>query len=60
MLLGSLDFLADDLAAFVRLAVVVAFSLIVAITIHEFSHALVASGQWPVAWAITPPSDWAD
>ncbi len=44
MLLGSLDFLADDLTAFVRLAVVVAFSLIVAITIHEFSHALVASG----------------
>ena len=44
MLLGSLDFLADDLAAFVQLAVVVAFSLIVAITIHEFSHALVASG----------------
>ena len=44
MLLGSLDLLTDDPAAFVRLAVVVAFSLIVAITIHEFSHALVASG----------------
>ena len=44
MLLGSLALLADDPAAFVRLAVVVAFSLIVAITIHEFSHALVANG----------------
>ncbi|PKB66452.1 MAG: hypothetical protein BZY81_07280 [SAR202 cluster bacterium Io17-Chloro-G4] len=44
MLLGSLDLLVDDTASFVRLAVVVAISLIVAITVHEFSHAVVASG----------------
>ncbi len=44
MLLGSYNLLLDDPASFVRLAVVVAFSLVVAVTIHEFSHALVANG----------------
>ncbi len=36
--------LQDDPAAFVRLVVLVAFSLMVAVTVHEFSHALVANG----------------
>ena len=44
MLLGSFQLLLDDPAAFVRLAVLVAFSLVVAVTVHEFSHALVANG----------------
>lgn len=44
MLLGSYRLLLDDPAGFVRLAVVVALSLVIAITVHEFSHALVASG----------------
>ena len=44
MLLGSYHLLQDDLAGFIRLAVLVTFSLVVAITVHEFSHALVASG----------------
>ncbi len=43
MLLGSFQLLQDDPAAFVRLAVLVAFSLVVAVTVHEFSHALVAN-----------------
>ena len=34
----------DDPASFVRLAVLVMASLVVAITVHEFSHALVANG----------------
>ena len=34
----------DDPSGFVRLAALVVLSLVVAITIHEFSHALVASG----------------
>ena len=34
----------DDPSGFVRLAVLVVLSLVVAIAIHEFSHALVASG----------------
>ncbi len=44
MLLGSFQLLLDDPAGFVRLAVLVAFSLVVAVTVHEFSHALVANG----------------
>ena len=44
MLLGSLNLIQNDPAGFFRLTVLVMFSLIVAITVHEFSHALVASG----------------
>ncbi len=44
MLLGSFDLLLDDPASFVRLTVLVVLSLVVAITVHEFSHALVATG----------------
>ena len=44
MLLGSYRLIVDDPAGFVRLAVLVSFSLIVAITVHEFSHAMVANG----------------
>ena len=44
MLLGSFDLLVDDPAGFIRLAVLVALSLVVAVTFHEFSHALVANG----------------
>ena len=43
MLLGSYSLLADDPSGFVRLTALVALSLVVAITIHEFSHALVAN-----------------
>ena len=43
MLLGSLDLLQDDPSGFFRLAVLIVFALITAVTIHEFSHALVAS-----------------
>ncbi len=43
MLLGSYDLLADDPSGFFRLAVLIVFALITAVTIHEFSHALVAS-----------------
>ena len=44
MLFGSFDLLQDDPVGFARLAVLVGFSLVVAVTVHEFSHALVASG----------------
>ena len=44
MLLGSYRLLIDDPAGFVRLTALVFFSLVVAITIHEFSHAFVAHG----------------
>ena len=44
MLLGSLDLLQSDPSGFLRLAVLIMFALITAITIHEFSHALVATG----------------
>ena len=44
MLLGSLQLLLDDPTSFLRLAVLVILSLIIAITVHEFSHALVATG----------------
>ena len=44
MLLRSLDSLLYDPTGFLRLAVIVILSLIIAITVHEFSHALVATG----------------
>ena len=44
MLLGSYQLLLDDPSSFLRLTVLVAFSLVLAITVHEFSHALVATG----------------
>ena len=44
MLLGSFQLLQDDPSGFVRLAVLIAFALVTAVTIHEFSHALVATG----------------
>ena len=44
MLLGSLDLLQSDPSGFFRLAVLIVFSLVFAVTIHEFSHALVANG----------------
>ena len=44
MLLGSFQLLQDDPSGFIRLTVLVAFALITAVTIHEFSHALVATG----------------
>jgi Zn-dependent protease len=43
MLFGSFDLLLENPAAFVRLAVLVIFSLLTAITVHEFSHALLAT-----------------
>jgi Zn-dependent protease len=43
MLLGSFDLLADDPSGFFRLTVLIVFSLVTAVTIHEFSHALVAN-----------------
>jgi Zn-dependent protease len=43
MLLGSFDLLADDPSGFFRLTVLVVFALVTAVTIHEFSHALVAN-----------------
>jgi Zn-dependent protease len=42
MLLWNLGLLRDDPKAFFLLIVVVAFSLLIAITVHEFSHALMA------------------
>ncbi len=42
MLLWNLDLLIDDPAAFFLLIVIVGFSLLIAITVHEFSHALMA------------------
>ena len=44
MLIGSFDLLVNNPAGFIRLAALIIFSLLVAITIHEFSHALVATG----------------
>ena len=44
MLLGSYQLLFDDPSGFLRLMVLVAVSLVSAITVHEFSHALVATG----------------
>ena len=44
MLLGSYQLLLDDPSGFVRLMVLVIFALVVAVTIHESSHALVATG----------------
>ena len=44
MLLGAYELLLNDPASFVRLMVLVSFSLLVAVTVHEFSHALIATG----------------
>ena len=44
MLLGSFQLLQDDPSGFFRLTVLVVFALITAVTVHEFSHALVATG----------------
>ncbi|PKB71951.1 MAG: hypothetical protein BZY87_03005 [SAR202 cluster bacterium Io17-Chloro-G6] len=44
MLLGSFDLLQSDPSGFVRLAVLIVFALVTAVTVHEFSHALVATG----------------
>src|ERR687891_100733 len=43
MLFGSYQLLLENPAAFVRLVVLVIFSLLAAITVHEFSHALVGT-----------------
>ena len=43
MLLSSFDLLLNDPASFVRLTVLVLFALLTAITVHEFSHSLVAT-----------------
>ena len=43
MLLGSYDLLADDPSGFFRLTVLIVFALVTAVTVHEFSHALVAN-----------------
>lgn len=43
MLLGSYQLLQDDPSGFMRLAVLIAFALVTAVTVHEFSHALVAN-----------------
>jgi Zn-dependent protease len=43
MLLWNLSLLIHDPAAFFLLIAVVAFSLLIAITVHEFSHALMAN-----------------
>ncbi len=42
MILQNLDLLSSDPAAFVRLILTVIFGLVIAITVHEFSHAYVA------------------
>ena len=44
MLLGSYPLLFEDPASFIRLVVLVALALVSAITVHEFSHAAVATG----------------
>ncbi len=44
MLFGAYDLLLSDPASFVRLTALVCFALLVAVTIHEFSHALIATG----------------
>jgi len=43
MLLWNLGLLRDDPAAFFLLVAIVGFSLLIAITVHEFSHALMAN-----------------
>ena len=44
MLFSSYQLLLDNPAAFLRLMVLVTVSLVVAITVHEFSHSLIATG----------------
>ena len=43
MLLSSLDLLLNDPASYLRLIVLVIFALLTAVTVHEFSHSLVAT-----------------
>ncbi len=43
MLISSFDLLLYDPASFIRLTVLVMFALLTAITIHEFSHSLIAT-----------------
>ena len=43
MLFSSFELLLSDPASFVRLTVLVMFALLTAITVHEFSHSLVAT-----------------
>ena len=43
MLLGSYQLLLNDPATFLRLTVLALFALLTAVTIHEFSHSLIAS-----------------
>ena len=43
MLLGSFDLIANDPSGFFRLTVLIVVALVTAVTIHEFSHALVAN-----------------
>jgi Zn-dependent protease len=43
MLLWNLGLLRDDPAAFFLLVAIVGFSLLIAITVHEFSHAMMAN-----------------
>jgi Zn-dependent protease len=43
MLLWNLGLLRDDPAAFFLLVAIIGFSLLIAITVHEFSHAMVAN-----------------
>ncbi len=43
MLLGSYQLLLSDPATFLRLTVLALFALLTAVTVHEFSHSLVAS-----------------
>ncbi len=42
MILQNLDLLSSDPAGFVRLILTVIFGLVIAITVHEFSHAYIA------------------
>lgn len=44
MILGSYHLLLTDPASFLRLMVIAIFAVVVAATVHEFSHALVAAG----------------
>ena len=44
MFLGSYHLLLSDPSSFLRLGVLTILSVIIAITVHEFSHALVATG----------------
>jgi len=43
MLISSFDLPLHDPASFIRLTVLVMFALLTSITIHEFSHSLIAT-----------------